>query len=127
METIVSQTKLYSLYDEGWSLCATPSGQKTLAVWQSKGMAQLLARDKWATYQVREILLTDFIDQVIPYLRQQQTQLSLNLMPEGQNVQITPKQFLIDLKSYLYHLYIHEPQRFHGNVLPSPRKIRIND
>lgn len=33
VETIVSQTKVFALYDDGWALCATPTGQQSLAVW----------------------------------------------------------------------------------------------
>ena len=127
MDAIISQTKLYSLYSDGWALCATPSGQKTLAVWQTRGMAQLLIRDKWEKYHVEEIELIPFIDEVIPYIRQHNTHLSLNLTPEGQNVLVSGRQFLIDLKNYLYHLSIEQPEKIHRPGVPSPRKIRIHD
>ena len=127
MHAIVAQTKLYSLYDNGWALCSTPSGQRTLAVWQTKGMAELLIRDKWQTYHVEEIQLISFIEQVIPHLRQNNTQLSLNLMPEGQNVLVSGRQFLIDLKAYLYQLSIESPEMVNRPGVPSPRRIRIHD
>ncbi|EZQ02376.1 MULTISPECIES: DUF2750 domain-containing protein [unclassified Acinetobacter] len=127
METIVAQAKVYSLYNDGWALCSTPSGQRTLAVWQSKGMAQLLVRDKWEKYHVEEIQLIPFIEQVVPYIRQHNTHLSLNLMPEGQNVLVSGRQFLIDLKAYLYQLSIDQPEKLNREGVPSPRKIRIHD
>ena len=127
METIVAQTKLYSLYNDGWALCSTPSGQRTLAIWQSRGMAQLLIRDKWQQYHVEEIQLIQFIEQVIPHLRQNDTFLSLNLMPEGQNVLVSGRQFLIDLKAYLYQLSIENPLMMRTEGMPSPRRIRIHD
>ena len=103
------------------------SGQRTLAVWQSKGMAQLLVRDKWEKYHVEEIQLKRFIEQVVPYIRQHNTHLSLNLMPEGQNVLVSGRQFLIDLKAYLYQLSIDQPEKLNKEGVPSPRKIRIHD
>ena len=127
LETVVAQEKLYGLYNEGWALCATPSGQQTLAVWQNKNLAQLLIRDKWAGYAIEEVSVQEFVENVIPYIRQHNTHLSLNLMPEGQNVLVSGRQFLVDLKSCLYQLYIQEPSRFNSGNLPLPRKIRLHD
>lgn len=127
IETVVAQAKVYALYHDGWALCSTPSGQQTLAVWQAKSMAQLLIRDKWADYQIEEVGLIPFVEKIIPFIRQQNTQLSLNLMPEGQNVLVSGRQFLIDLKSYLYQLYLQDPSIFQKQALPLPRKIRLHD
>ena len=90
-------------------------------------MAQLLIRDKWAEYEVEEVGLIPFVEKVIPFLREQNTHLSLNLMPEGQNVLVSGRQFLIDLKAYLYQLYLKDPIMFQKQALPLPRKIRLHD
>ncbi|OTG83818.1 DUF2750 domain-containing protein [Acinetobacter sp. ANC 4648] len=127
IQTIVSQTKLYVLYDEGWALCSTPSGQQTLAVWQTKGLAQLLIKDHWEHYQVQDVGLASFIEEMLPYIRQRQTHLSINLTPEGQNVLVSGEKFILDLKTYLYQLYLTEPALFENNRLPLPRKIRLNN
>lgn len=127
IESIVTQAKVYGLYNEGWALCSTPSGQQTLAVWQNKNLAQLLIRDKWADYAIEEVPLDQFVEKMIPYIRQHNTQLSINLMPEGQNVLVSGRQLLVDLKAYLYDLYLKEPARFQAQALPLPRKIRLHD
>lgn len=127
LETAVSQAKIYGLYNDGWALCSTPSGQQTLAIWQSKSLAQLLIRDKWADYQVEEVNLKEFVEKMVPYIRQHNTQLSINLTPEGQNVLVSGRQFLVDLKAYLYNVYIQRPQIFQELPLPLPRKIRLHD
>lgn len=127
IEAVVAQAKVYGLYHDGWALCATPSGQQTLAIWQSKSMAQLLIRDKWAQYEIEAVGLIDFVEKVIPYIREHNTQLSLNLLPEGQNVLVSGRQFLIDLKGYLYELYLKDPSLFQRVALPLPRKIRLHD
>ena len=127
VETIVSQTKLYALYDEGWALCSTPTGQQSLAVWQNKSLAQLLIKDNWSRYTLQEIDLIPFLDQMIPFIIENNTLLSINLTPEGQNVLVAGHKFLIDMKNYLYQLYTTQPELFRNNVnLPLPRKIRIN-
>lgn len=127
IETIVNQTKVYGLYHDGWALCSTPSGQQTLPMWQSRGLAQLVIRDKWASYQIEEVSIVQFVEHIIPYIRQQKTHLSLNLGPDGQNVLVSGRQFLIDLKAYLYQLSIKQPKLFESEQLPLPRKIRIHD
>lgn len=127
VETIVSQTKLYALYDDGWALCSTPTGQQSLAVWQSKSLAQLLIKDNWSRYTLQEIDLIPFLDEMIPFIAKNNTLLSINLTPEGQNVLVSGHKFLIDIKNYLYQLYTTQPELFRNNVnLPLPRKIRIN-
>lgn len=126
IETIIEQEKAYGLYNDGWALCGTPSGHQTLPIWQSKHAAQLLLKDKWASYDVQEITIVEFVDDVIPYLRKQNTQLSLNLLPEGQNILVSGHKMLMDLKGYLYQLSIQDPLIFQRKSLPHPRKIRLN-
>lgn len=127
IETIISQAKVFALYDEGWALCATPTGQQSLAVWQTKSMAQLLVKDNWSRYSIQEVDLISFIEQMIPFIQQNNTLLSINLTPEGQNVLVSGNKFLIDIKNYLYQLYTTQPELFKNNSnLPLPRKIRIH-
>jgi len=127
IETIVSQTKVYALYDDGWALCATPTGQQSVAVWQSKSLAQLLIKDNWGRYSVQEIDFISFIEQMIPFISKNNTLLSINLTPEGQNILVSGGKFLVDIKNYLYQLYTTQPALFINNPrLLLPRKIRIN-
>lgn len=126
IETIVNQAKVYALYHEGWALCATPTGQQAFAVWQGKSLTQLLIKDNWARYSVKEIDLVAFIGQVIPFIIENNTLLSINLTPEGQNILVSGNKFLIEIKKYLYYLYLSQPELFENNRLPLPRKIRIH-
>jgi len=54
IEAIVAQGGIFALYQEGWALCATPTGQRAFATWQSKGLARLLIKDNWANYQIQD-------------------------------------------------------------------------
>ena len=74
------------------------TGQRAFATWQSKGLARLLIKDNWANYQIQEISLKDFVEKVIPFLRQESTIVSLDLTPEGQNILVAPEKLLLDLK-----------------------------
>ena len=126
IEAIVAQGGIFALYQEGWALCATPTGQRAFATWQSKGLARLLIKDNWANYQIQEITLKDFVEKVIPFLRQESTIVSLDLTPEGQNILVAPEKLLLHLKNYLYQVYVQKPELFKNPVIPSPRHIRLN-
>lgn len=126
LETLVAQGGLTALYQDGWALCATPTGQKAFAVWKNRSLAKLLIKDNWENYQLEEISLKDFIEKVIPFLREQHTALSLDLTPEGQNILVAPEKLLLDLKKYLYQVYAQKPEIFQNRDIPQPRSIRIN-
>ncbi|MCG2916527.1 DUF2750 domain-containing protein, partial [Escherichia coli] len=80
------------------ALCGTPNGQQAFAIWQNKGLAQLMIKGAWESYQTREIPLLNFVQEIIPYLREKNTLLSLNLTPEGQNILVRPEAMLLDIK-----------------------------
>ena len=126
IETIVAQGSISALFDDGWALCATPTGQRAFAVWQHKSLAKLLIKDNWQNYQIQEISLKDFVEKVIPFLRQEKTCISMDLTPEGQNVLVAPEKLLIDLKKYLYQIYVQKPELYKDTKLPLPRNIRLN-
>jgi hypothetical protein len=126
IETIVAQGSVSALYDDGWALCATPTGQRAFAVWQHKSLAKLLIKDNWEHYQIQDISLKDFVEKVIPFLRQENTSVSMDLTPEGQNVLVAPEKLLLDIKNYLYQIYLQKPELFKDTKLPMPRSIRLN-
>ncbi|RKG32151.1 DUF2750 domain-containing protein [Acinetobacter guerrae] len=126
IETIVFQNHVIGLYDDGWALCATPTGQQAFALWHSKSLAMLLQKGSWQSYELQEIPLVTLVQKLIPYLREQNTLLSLDLTPEGQNLLVKPEIFLADIKSFLYQFYLQKPEIFADLKLPLPRSIRLN-
>ncbi|MCJ8162757.1 DUF2750 domain-containing protein [Acinetobacter zhairhuonensis] len=126
IENMVAQGSIVALYQEGWAMCTTPTGQRGFAIWQSKSLAKLMIKDTWADYQVQEISLKNLVEQLIPYLRQQKTTLAMDLTPDGHNLMVLPEKFLLDLKNYLYQLYLQKPEQFQSLKLPLPRHIRLN-
>lgn len=126
IETIVAQAHIHALYQDGFALCSTPTGQRALAIWQNKNLAKLLIKDNWENYDVLDISLKDFVEKVIPYLRKEETVISLDLTPEGQNLLIAPEKLLLDIKNYLYQVYMQQPKLFENVNLPLPRHIRLN-
>ena len=126
IETMLMQKHVIGLYDEGWALCSTPTGQQAFAMWQSKNLAQLLQKGSWQNYQIQEISLSTLVQKLIPYLREQRTLFSLNLTPEGQNLLVKPENLLADIKRCLYQLYMQKPEAFADLQLALPRSIRLN-
>jgi hypothetical protein len=126
LEQMVINTSVIALYHDGWALCATPTGQRAFAIWQNKSLAKLLIKDNWENYEIQEVSLKDLIEKVIPFLREENTVISMNLTPEGQNLLITPDRFLLDIKNYLYQIYVQRPDFFTHSGIPLPRSIRLN-
>lgn len=126
IQNIILQRQVIALYHDGWALCSTPSGQHALSVWQNKGLAKLLIKDNWAQYSIQEVSLKDFIEKMIPFLKENNTILSLDLTPEGNNLLVTSDTLLLDIKNFLYQIYLQRPDIFEELNLPLPRDIRIH-
>jgi hypothetical protein len=126
VESMVTSVGVIALYQDGWALCATPTGQRAFAIWRNSSLAKLVIKDNWANYEPQFIGLKDFIEKVIPFLREEGTTVSLDLTPEGQNILVQPEKLLLDIKSYLYQLYTQKPELFKDSELPLPRQIRLN-
>lgn len=126
LETMISSAGVYALYHDGWALCATPTGQRAFAIWRNNSLAKLVVKDNWQHYQIQFVALRDFIEKVIPFLKQENTTISLDLTPEGQNILIAPERLLADMKNALYQVYMNRPEYFEQHNVPLPRQIRLN-
>ncbi|ENX36479.1 hypothetical protein F889_00193 [Acinetobacter colistiniresistens] len=127
IQNIIMQRQVIALYHDGWALCSTPSGQHALSVWQSKSLAKLLIKDNWLQYEVQEVSLLAFIEKIIPFLKENNTILSLDLTPEGNNLLVSPDTLLLDIKNFLYQIYLQRPDVFAELKLPLPRDIRLHN
>ena len=67
-----------------------------------------------------------FIEKMIPFLKENNTILSLDLTPEGNNLLVSPDSLLLDIKNFLYQLYLQRPEVFAELQLPLPRDIRLH-
>ena len=126
LDTIITQGYVFGLYNEGWALCATHTGQQSFAIWSHKNLASMLMHGDWANYKIQKVTLKLFLEKIIPYLKEAKYILSLNLSPEGRNIQVNPEKMLLYLKSTLYKLYISRPDLYEKLDLPLPRNIRIH-
>ena len=127
IQNIIIQRQVIALYHDGWALCSTPSGQHALSIWQNKGLAKLLIKDNWAKYDIQEMSLMAFIENMIPFIKENTTILSLDLTPERNNLLVSPDTFLLDVKNFLYQIYLQRPDVFAELQLPLPREIRLHN
>ena len=126
IERLILQRKVFGLYNEGWSLCATPTGQRAFPLWQDNQLARLCQKDVWAAYEIQEVHLQSVLDKLIPFIQEHELILSINLTPDGQNILVKPDKFLLDVKNFIYQIYLQRPDVFQELQLPMPRDIRIN-
>ncbi|MGL5157561.1 MAG: DUF2750 domain-containing protein, partial [Acinetobacter junii] len=83
--------------------------------------------DNWANYHLQEVPLLAFIEKMIPFLKENNTILSLDLTPEGNNLLVPPDTLLLDIKNFLYQVYLQRPDVFAELKLPLPRDIRLHN
>lgn len=126
LDTIITQSYLIGLYSEEWALCITKTEQKGFVVWNRKKLASALRKGEWLNYKIQKISLKLFIEDIIPYLKEQKYIIALNLSVDGRNIEITPEKLLLDLKSALYKIYSNRPDLYEKLDLPLPRNIRIH-
>ncbi len=52
---------------------------------------------------------------------------SLYLKPEGNNLLVPPDTLFLDIKNFLYQVYLQRPDVFAELKLPLPRDIRLHN
>ena len=67
------------------------------------------------------------IEDLKTFLKENNTILSLDLTPEGNNLLVSPDTFLLDVKNFLYQIYLQRPDVFAELKLPLPRDIRLHN
>ena len=123
---LVAQQQIMALINaEGQWAWSGSTTTEALALWQHPSLIKPVF-SHWVGYRIFPISLQELIDKIIPVLEREKKQLSLNLAADGQHVLVPPKQFLTDLKNYLYELERLNPQQFKLVGLPKARKIRLH-
>ena len=63
-------SRVWGLYEDGWALMGTNSGQEVLPVWPAGEYAALYATDDWAGHKPRAIPIDEFLHDLLPSLRE---------------------------------------------------------
>lgn len=69
VKLIVDWEAVWGLYQNGWALAATSEEKTVFPVWPAEEYAALCAKDEWEEYEPSSIDLNDFIEELLPNLK----------------------------------------------------------
>ena len=101
VKMVVDQEEVWGLYQDGWALAATENGKQVFPLWPAKEYAQLCANNEWVDYSPVPISLDEFIDQLLPKLRNDEVLPGVFYTPSDTGVTPTVDQLLADLNEEL--------------------------
>lgn len=62
IKQIADRDEVWGLYDEGWAMAGTDSGEEVLPFWPAPEYATLCAAGSWEGYQPRRLTTDEFFD-----------------------------------------------------------------
>lgn len=85
IKRIVDTEHLYGLYNDGWAM-ASDGDEKIFPVWSAKDYAEMCANDEWNGFQAKEFSLEDFLEELIPSLKQDGMRVGVFYTPHNKGV-----------------------------------------
>jgi len=101
VKIVADWEEVWGLYQDGWALAATDGGQKVFPVWPAKEYAALCAEKEWAGYEPESFPLADFMNELLPNLKNDGVLLGVFYTPSDTGVTLTVDQVLEDLNQEL--------------------------
>ena len=101
IKVIVDWEEVWGLYQNGWALAATDDGQKVFPVWPTKEYAMLCSEKEWAGYEPKSFSLVNFMDELIPILKNDGVLLGIFYTQLDKGVTLAVDQVLEDLHQEL--------------------------
>lgn len=92
---------VWGLYHSGWALVLDADGRPFFPIWPAAPYAAQCAISEWEGYQPRQIELDDFLEQLLPQLRQSNTGVAVFLTPTEQGTTPALEVIEADLRSEL--------------------------
>ncbi len=69
VKVIADWQEVWGLYQDGWALAATDEGTSVFPIWPAKEYAEFCAKDEWEGYEARSFSLDDFMNELLPNLK----------------------------------------------------------
>jgi hypothetical protein len=101
IKVVADWEEVWGLYHHGWALAATADGQEVFPVWPAKEYAVLCAEKEWAGYEPVSFPLADFIDELLPNLKNDGVLLGVFYTPLDKGVTPAVDQVVEDLNQEL--------------------------
>lgn len=98
IKQVTDTEEVWGLYKDGWALAAQSDGNEIFPVWPAKEYASLCAKNEWEGFEPTEFSLEDFIEELLPKLREANIIPGIFYTPE--NTGVTPEidQLIYDLQ-----------------------------
>lgn len=101
VKVIVDREEVWGLYRNGWALAATGDEQQVFPLWPAKEYAQLCAKREWEGYEPESLDLEDFINELLPKLREDNLLPGIFYTPAENGVTPIVDQVLADVNNEL--------------------------
>ncbi len=102
IKLVADNEQVWGLYCNGWALAATDEGnQAVFPVWPAREYAELCQASTWSECAPKSIDIYEFIDTVIPELREDGIKIYIFYLPNNCGVIPEYQQLLEDLNSEL--------------------------
>ncbi len=85
IKRIVDNEHLYGLYNDGWAM-SSDGDTKIFPVWSAKEYAEMCANDEWNGFKAKKFSLNDFIEELIPNLKQDGMKVGVFYTPNNKGV-----------------------------------------
>lgn len=101
IKRIVDWEEVWGLYDDGWALASTDDGVHIFPLWPAQEYAALCANENWQGYNPEVIKLADFMDYLLPKLKEDGVLLGVFYTPTDKGITPSVDQLLSDLNEEL--------------------------
>ena len=82
IKQVADKEELWGLFDDGWAMVGDDNGT-VFPVWHACEFAALCAADSWASFIPRVIDLTQFLEEMLPDLSDNNISVGVLMTPEG--------------------------------------------
>jgi hypothetical protein len=101
IKVIADREEVWGLYQKGWALAAAEDGTEVFPFWPYSEYAQLCAENEWNGYSPQSISLKDFIEVLLPKLKNDGVLLGIFFTPSSKGLTPTVDELLIALTAEL--------------------------
>lgn len=93
--------EVWGLYNDGWALSEDKSGNAIFPVFPEKAYAELCISDEWNSYKPKAIALDDFVNILLPKLKDDGIEIGAFYTLEHGSVEVSIDTLVEDLKNEL--------------------------
>lgn len=101
IKRVADTQRVWGLFSDGWALARRDDGASVFPVWPSPEFAVLCASGDWAGFQAKDIPIADFLDELLPRLREEGVRPGIFYTPTGQGVLPEYERLIDDLQAEL--------------------------